>query len=431
MNDVIHPTLSTTGATLGFIVSLTIVLISITIVIYVLMTLMFKNVLRVLGPLALNIIYFQMVYDACGYVSNGRELRSALGRWYVTTTPTARIILATILSIICIHAIYWILKQRREIINTFAIGESFDNLPMGIAFGGENGEVYQSNKIIESICEEFTGEYLLNANDFWRAVQRHARRNDDDITPEETPVIKREDNTYWLFTREKINIGIGEVYEYIAKDVTDEQNLITARNRGLNRLRDINKRLREYQHNVDDTVRREELLAAKMQVHDNMGTSLLTAKMYIKSEHSPVSASQVMQKWRNDLQLLYREGEDEPADAHILRLQDAASHLGIKLELMGELPKDFETLDLVYTGIQECMTNAFQHAKASQMYVAISKTDDEYVVSFSNNGEPVTHPVKEGGGLTILRKKAEKMGATIEYPEEKRFKIIMRIPFVR
>ena len=35
------------------------------------------------------------------------------------------------------------------------------------------------------------------------------------------------------------------------------------------------------------------------------------------------------------------------------------------------------------------------------------------------------------GYLGALRKKAEKMGATIEYPEEKRFKIIMRIPFVR
>ena len=85
-------------------------------------------------------------------------------------------------------------------------------------------------------------------------------------------------------------------------------------------------------------------------------------------------------------------------------------------------------MQLICLGIQECMTNAIQHAEATQMYVAISKDDLEYQVSFSNNGKPVVGEIKEGSGMTILRESAEKLGATMEYKESLRFNLILHIP---
>ena len=74
------------------------------------------------------------------------------------------------------------------------------------------------------------------------------------------------------------------------------------------------------------------------------------------------------------------------------------------------------------------MTNAIQHAGADQMYVTIAKDDVKYIVNYSNNGITPKYPIKEGGGLKLLRETADKMGATIEYGKGKFFSLTLTIP---
>ena len=136
-------------------------------------------------------------------------------------------------------------------------------------------------------------------------------------------------------------------------------------------------------------------------------------------------------EWKKDLSLLREEAKDEAAPTQVDRLIDAATHFGIDLQIIGDMPEDADVMNLICVGIQECMTNAIQHADADQMYVTINKNELAYEVTYSNNGDAPSKPIAEGGGLSILRQAAEKMDATMSYPESKHFTLRLNIPVDR
>ena len=197
----------------------------------------------------------------------------------------------------------------------------------------------------------------------------------------------------------------------------------------MQRMARMNRRLREYNHIVDETVRKEELLEAKKRVHDNMGTALLAARAFILNDNSPVAGEELLQQWERDMVLLREEAEADEAVDPIQRYRDAAEYLGVELQFMGELPEDKGIQTLIGTGIQECLTNTVQHTDATQLYVTVVDDGEEYTASFSNNGSFTPGEViKEGGGLTLIRNSAEKFGAVMEVETGQQYRVILRIP---
>ena len=63
--------------------------------------------------------------------------------------------------------------------------------------------------------------------------------------------------------------------------------------------------------------------------------------------------------------------------------------------------------ELIYTAMQVCLTNAVQYAKATELAACIRKNDDIVTVMIRNNGKQPEQPVREGGGLTNLRRRIE------------------------
>jgi signal transduction histidine kinase len=59
----------------------------------------------------------------------------------------------------------------------------------------------------------------------------------------------------------------------------------------------------------------------------------------------------------------------------------------------------------------ETLTNAVLHAKAKTLYIDLSESENSWTVRFTNDGVKPVRTVKEGGGLTSLRRRCEEMGA--------------------
>ena len=74
------------------------------------------------------------------------------------------------------------------------------------------------------------------------------------------------------------------------------------------------------------------------------------------------------------------------------------------------------------------MTNAIQHAGSDEMYVNIERTEEEYIITYSNNGDSPKHPINEGGGLSILRQAASKLGAEMNYLIADQFTLVIKVP---
>ena len=58
----------------------------------------------------------------------------------------------------------------------FSIKESCDHLPSALCFAWENGQPSLKNLKMDELSHQLTGEALLNANAFWRAVEAQPDR---------------------------------------------------------------------------------------------------------------------------------------------------------------------------------------------------------------------------------------------------------------
>jgi len=382
-------------------------------------------------PFIADIAVFHGVYDVCCAMAGRGEIRGDIGLLIANMPTTMRLSLMCLLMFSGILRLSAVRRTIKSNITEFSIGESLDSMPMGIAFTGDEGMVFQSNRMIQDIYFRITGETFSDGDEAWSRIVNGELVEGMKFKAGETPMVTTPEGQVWMFSRTPIHSEIADINQLIAINATREQQIVTELEEKTAQLADMNKRLRNYNNIVDDTIRREELLAAKMRVHDNMGEVLLATKVLLTSDKGPATPEGVLLGWKKDLSLLSEEARDEAAPTQVDRLIEAAKHFGMDLQFVGEIPDDEAVTNLICVGIQECMTNAIQHADADEMYVNINKTDKEYEVIYSNNGDAPEQPVSEGGGLSILRQAAEKMDAVMDYPEGEHFMLRLRIPVER
>ena len=69
-----------------------------------------------------------------------------------------------------------------------------------------------------------------------------------------------------------------------------------------------------------------------------------------------------------------------------------------------------------------------RHAGASELYVKFGSAEHEWGVVITDNGQKTEKNVKEGGGLSGIRKRVEQCGGTLRISAESKFSIIVKIP---
>ena len=374
---------------------------------------------------------FHGVFDAVSATVAHREPISPIAKMIHSLSPHDEIVLIMLLLAIALFRLLRMTYMMKRNITRFSLGEALDDLPLGILFAGENGQVLQANRTMEELNRRLGEGALFDGKRFWENI-RLGRLPEGNLSKGgDTPIITTENGETWIFSRQHLPSKIKPFYQILAINATKEEEISEETRQNVNKLVRMNRRLKEYNYIVDDTIRKEELLEAKKRVHDNMGTTLLSVKVLAGNRQGPLTPAQIMEQWREDLELLREESRQGEQVDPLQRFREAANFLGIELIVTGELPASHEAADLIATGIQECMTNAVQHAQATEMYVDIERGDEEYTVIYSNNGKELDQPIREGTGLSLLRNHAEKVGATIEYRDGRQFCMILHIPNLR
>ena len=78
--------------------------------------------------------------------------------------------------------------------------------------------------------------------------------------------------------------------------------------------------------------------------------------------------------------------------------------------------------------MQVCLTNAVQYAKATELAACIRENGGYVTVEIRNNGKQPEQPVREGGGLTNLRRRIEAAGGTMRIQSLPEFALCIEIP---
>lgn len=167
------------------------------------------------------------------------------------------------------------------------------------------------------------------------------------------------------------------------------------------------------------------------ELHDNIGQSLVVAKMQLNSiqkeaeSQQAVAANELIGRALQDLrnmsktlngQYILREGIVEALKKEIAYI-DSARQINCSLEgflNMNSLPADHEII--LFRCVQELLSNVIKHADASEIRIHLKETDKNLSVDVIDNGKglPPNWEMSRGLGMDNLHKRVELMGGELK-----------------
>ncbi|MGN0537666.1 MAG: sensor histidine kinase [Acutalibacteraceae bacterium] len=323
----------------------------------------------------------------------------------------------TLLIYIIVRIHFW----RHNHISSNSIKESCDSLPMGLCFCDENGLPLLKNKLIDFLSSELCGEELLDGIYFWSVVKQKAT-----MTKDSTFIIAFPNDKVWSFERKTLTEN--KLYQITATDISTYYLLTKQLRFEINELRKINMHLQSYNDMVYDITKEKEILSAKEKIHDRMGRTLITTKIYIENNQLSQNNGKLIQLWKENTALLHY-AEDGGEDEHYIQdVKNAAALVGITPRLIGTLPTENKRVMAILTAVlMEALNNAARHAKADTLTIECQTTETDFLFTVSNNGKPPQKTIIEGGGISTLRQKIARENGSLEIETTPQFALKIKI----
>ena len=310
-----------------------------------------------------------------------------------------------------------LLHRLRRQLSPVSIKESCDHLPSALCFAWENGRPCLKNLKMDELSHLLTGEALLNANVFWKAV-------------EPQPIVTLENGQTWSFERVRMEMNGKIVYQITGTNITEEARLRRELEEDNLRLNAMNRRLRQYGQDVQEATREKEILRAKTRVHDEIGRALLQTRQLLAGTQG--DAESVCAAWRQNVRLLLGKYADEQRADAFEQLSRAAQAIGVTIARSGVFPEDgTEAAQLAEAAAHECLTNLVRHAGGTRLEIIGEKTASGWRVRYLNDGAAPAGPIVEGSGLTALRARTEAACGAMETAHEPRFQLTLILPAER
>ena len=321
---------------------------------------------------------------------------------------------ALLLTALSLIASFMLWHKGRQQISPISIKESCDHLPSALCFAWENGQPCLKNLKMDELSHLLTGEALLNANVFWDTIQSQ-------------PIVTLENGQTWSFERVRMGMSGKTVYQITGTNITEEARLQRELEKDNLRLTAMNRRLRQYGQDVQETTREKEILRAKTRVHDQIGHALLQTRQFLSGTQG--DAGSVCVAWRQNVRLLLGKYSDEQCGDTFEQLTRAANAIGVTIERRGVFPKESaESAQLVEAAAHECLTNLVRHAGGTRLEIIGEKTASGWRVRYLNDGSAPSGPIVEGSGLTALRARTEAAGGSMDIAYTPRFELTLTLP---
>lgn len=213
----------------------------------------------------------------------------------------------SIFAVILVISLIILRRYRLSHLSNGAIKETVDMLPVGICFAKEDGTVVLKNLLADSICRELTGGALTDLDRFWTQIEAAGEKQN------QVSIVVLPSGKTVMFQRCDIEVDSERFIQLIACDIS-EQYRITVELRDKNhKLLDIQQRMKAFGEMSMRLAMTEEILRARVSIHDEMGHLLLSGK-YCLDRPETADRDNLLRLERYTHLLLMHEGE-EPDDA--------------------------------------------------------------------------------------------------------------------
>ena len=311
-------------------------------------------------------------------------------------------------------------KISRNSLSPLSVKQALDNLNSGICFSDESGRIVLINHTMSKLISSLTGNYPQTLHEIKAALESAKNENDAEGT------YHFGNGSVWKFTILDISTPeLAGFHQTYAQNISDLYEVNTRLIKENNELSKTNEKTKIMLERLADRIREEETLRLKMQIHDDIGTSLIKISKIMQGDKSE-DMEQQLSLLENAVSFFSQNRAFKAKN-----LEDAvskAASMGVKLNIKGELPSEEKAQDLLFSAVYECMTNCVIHARGNEVFVEINVSQDSYNIDITNNGAPPDKPIAEGGGLTSLRRKIEASGGDMSILTDKEFTLHLSIP---
>lgn len=376
-------------------------------------------------PLLLNLLPAIFIFAAMPILGNSVHNDSG----YMKDAPVAAILLSWLL--IGIYTTVSIISESRkakEMLTLNSVKETFDTLPAGICFFSENGLPVLCNTQMHRLAYPLLGKDLQMLQELKSALVSPAK-GVEVLKIQEKNGYRMPDGTVWAFSDTVIESETGTQYtQFTATEFTKLYHLqeeLVERNAQLEEMITQVQRISE---NIAEITRQQEILTAKMRVHNKMGNCLLSARQYMVQDFPHDKKAQFLELWQSSLCALKDEiaAEDEPdACDEVVRI---AKSIGVDVQIHGTMPEDTHTAYLLTVALRECVTNALNHAGADLLNLTITNSNGQISAVYTNNGAQPEQEIMEGGGLTSLRERIERSGGIMTIQSLPFYSLTLTLP---
>lgn len=320
---------------------------------------------------------------------------------------------------------FGIYKRRTNCLRENAIQESLDNLPSGIGFFDRNGMPKLMNRKMYQLCRNLAGRDIQNITELREALRRPLK--DHVFYDFDLKVYCFSDGSVWKFSEKEIITAGGDRFsQFLASEVSElcqSKALLKKENQ---KLQEMSAAMKALSKNVVTLTREEETLSMKMRVHDNLGYSVLATQRMLMRE-SEEDRDMFLSQWKQTLDLLNKDNESVEGEQLHRQVQERAKVLGVKIIYTGEKVWESHISELMDIILLEALSNCVRHAGASELYVKFSIEEQEWVMVLTDNGQKPEKNIKEGGGLSGIRKRVEQCGGSMRIAAAPRFSITVKL----
>lgn len=318
-----------------------------------------------------------------------------------------------------------VIKKRLSSLTAMSVKEAISVLPAGVCFYDETGRLLLMNERIGDECREITGMPLLDGAAFWSAMCEGNTADGIVCSCEgDSVLVEKKDGRASCYKRIIHKLDGKTVYELSGSDISHEFALKKKVEEQNAELRKMNLRLRKYGETVTEVTKERETLAARVKVHDGMGSLILKTKRAVLQGECDKEA--LIAEWNGIVSLIYSpETEEDRAD----EMKKTAESVGVKVLYTGARPpKGSEAEKIIFNAVFECITNTARHADGDELSVTVSDDGAFFTARLWNNGRPPQAEIVEGGGLSSLRTMTEMAGGSMRTESFPRFLLTVNIP---
>lgn len=364
-----------------------------------------------LASLGLSYFLWQVIFDISRF---GKTEPAAGISLILGELPTISWVFVLLL---ITFVLYWNIYLNKRYagmyITPLAMKVCADRMSCGICYWRDSGRVIFSNICMNRLCVGLTDSPLNDGNVFREAVQAGILPVGDKV---------------WKFTCRDLVFEGAVLHEMVAWDISEIHAKTEALRKENEELARLNSELKAYSFKIDDVVRRQEILQAKVNIHDEMNRLMLSSASADSNDRE--SLDRVFGQWRQNALLLCMETEKKKEKNAESRLEQLAGALDIRLIWHNNLIEDLteKQRELFFAAAQEAVTNAVKHAEAKTMEISFEKNETGISVCFENNGKMSPGEVMFTGGLSNLDLMARDRNCKIKAIAGKSFSLLIYFP---